>query len=430
MIGIGTESTSTLSFGDPVFQRALDCDRPPAGGTQAGWSRLAMAPAAERTIRVLVAEDEPPLRAAVCDLLAGEPGIEIVGAVEDARAAIEGARALRPDIALLDVRMPGGGPAAARGIREQSPDTRVVALSAYDDQATVLEMFRAGAIAYLVKGVAPEEIVEAIRRATRGQASLSAALIRGIAGELVATDEGPLVTTFVRDLTERRTDEKPEPDLAERRLLLGHLVAVEEERARIAANIHDDSIQAITAAGMRLQILRRKLDDPEQLKLVGELQQTIQLSIARLRRLLFELRPPALDRDGLSAAIALYLEQVEQESDTRYRLDDRLRSQPPYETRTILYRIVQEALTNVRKHAHAREATVALNEVDGGYLVRISDDGVGFDVEQGVQATPGHLGLAAMRERSTLVGGWLRIESAPGDGTTIEVWTPWSLGPL
>jgi signal transduction histidine kinase len=484
-----------------------------------------MASVAERPIRVLVAEDESPLRAAICDLLAGEPGIEIVGAVEDAPAAIERAGALRPDIALLDVRMPGGGPAAARGIREQSPDTKIVALSAYDDQATVVEMFRAGAIAYLVKGVAAEEIVEAIRRATRGQASLSSGLIRGVAGELaseagkrregeealersearfgallesapdgvviadeqgtivlvnaqterlfgyrreelygqpietvlpervgvrvdlaglrkdgsefpvdvslatVVTDEGTLVTAFVRDLSERRAQEKLERDSAERRLLLGHLIAVEEERARIAGNIHDDSIQAITAAGMRLQILRRQLDDPAQLELLEELQQTIQLSIARLRRLLFELRPPALDQDGLSSAVALYLEQVEEDSDTRYRLDDGLRSQPPYETRTILYRIVQEALTNVRKHSHAREATVALNEADGGYLVQISDDGVGFDVEQGAQPTPGHLGLAAMRERAALAGGWLRIESAPGDGTTIEVWTPWSLGP-
>jgi PAS domain S-box-containing protein len=496
-------------------------------------------------IRVLVAEDEPPLRAAICDLLAGETGIEIVDAVGDAPAAIERAEALRPDVAILDVRMPGGGPAAARGIREQSPNTKVVALSAYDDQATVLGMFRAGAIAYLVKGVAAEEIVEAIRRAARGQASLSVGVIRGVASELasdaversrdeevlrqseadfralleaapdgvvivdaqgtialvndqterlfgygrkellgkpietllperarsrhvkhrdgyradprtrpmgvgldlaglrkdgsefpvdislatVATDEGPLVIAFVRDVTARGAQEQLERDRAERRRLLGHLVAVEEERARIAGNIHDDSIQAITAAGMRLQILRRRLDDPEQLKLLGELQETIQLSIGRLRRLLFELRPPALDHDGLSSAVALYLEQEEQDSDTRYRLDDRLRSQPPHETRTMLYRIVQEALTNVRKHAHAQQATVGLRESDGGYLVRVDDNGIGFDVEQGAQPTPGHLGLAAMHERATLVGGWLRIESAPGEGTTIEVWTPRTLEP-
>jgi len=120
-------------------------------------------------IRVLLAEDEEPLRSAISDLVTSEPGLEIVAAVGDASEAIELATATMPDVALVDVRMPGGGAQAAKGIRGVSPGTQVVALSAYEDKATVLEMLRSGAVAYLVKGVSPAEIVEGICRASHNR---------------------------------------------------------------------------------------------------------------------------------------------------------------------------------------------------------------------------------------------------------------------
>ena len=123
----------------------------------------------------------------------------------------------------------------------------------------------------------------------------------------------------------------------------------------------------------------------------------------------------------------MYLEEAANGSTTRYELKDKLRSQPPAQTRTILYRIVQEALVNVRKHASATTVTVVLQERDSGYLVCIADDGVGFAVDQ-AKPVSGHLGLASMRERALLANGWMRIESAPQDGTTVEVWVP-ALGP-
>ena len=238
--------------------------------------------------------------------------------------------------------------------------------------------------------------------------------IRDANGQIVAT------STIARDVTRL----KAQADLERERALLAHLVrAGEEERGRIALGIHDDSIQAITAAGMRLQILRRSLHDPKQLQLLGELQKTIQLSIVRLRHLLFELRPPALDTDGLSAALELYLDETQEEGATKHRLENNLSEQPPLETRTILYRIAQELLANVRNHAHADNATVMLDERDDGYAVRVIDDGVGFAPEK-LEPVPGHLGLTAMQERAALAGGWLRIDSAPGKGTTVEVWIP------
>ncbi|MDX6483554.1 MAG: hypothetical protein QOE95_1325, partial [Gaiellaceae bacterium] len=110
---------------------------------------------APESIRVIVAEDEEPLRRAIVDLIASEHGLEVVGSAASAEEAIELAAGLEPDVAIVDVRMPGGGAGAACGIRERSPATRVVALSAYDDRPTILEMIRCGAVGYLVKGISP-----------------------------------------------------------------------------------------------------------------------------------------------------------------------------------------------------------------------------------------------------------------------------------
>src|SRR5262245_13187310 len=104
-------------------------------------------------IRVMIADDEPILREALADLIAAEPSLELVGEAGDAEQAIALARARRPDVALLDVKMPaGGGPRAAREIRTCAPQTRIVALSAYDDRGSVLQMVECGAVGYLVKG--------------------------------------------------------------------------------------------------------------------------------------------------------------------------------------------------------------------------------------------------------------------------------------
>src|SRR5262245_64581010 len=97
-------------------------------------------------IRVLVVDDKPAIRDAICDLLADQDDMAVVGAVPDARQAIELARESTPDVALLDVKMPGGGAQAADGIRRVSPETKVVALSAYEALASILEMLRRGAV--------------------------------------------------------------------------------------------------------------------------------------------------------------------------------------------------------------------------------------------------------------------------------------------
>ena len=142
------------------------------------------------TIRVLIAEDSRLVREALAGLVRAAEGLVLVDAVSDATEAVGAAVRAKPDVALLDVRMPGGGgAAAARGIRQQSPSTKVVALSGQGDRESVLQMVEAGAVGYLVKGGPPEGIIESIRRAAAGQGSLSgevtAEVIDELAGELV-----------------------------------------------------------------------------------------------------------------------------------------------------------------------------------------------------------------------------------------------------
>lgn len=124
-------------------------------------------------IRVLIADDQLPLRQAISDLVENATEMTMVGAAPDAAEAIELAVQTAPDVALLDVKMPGGGAHAAAEILAVSPETKVLALSAYSDRASVLNMLRSGAIGYLVKGTPPREILEAIRRAAQSVESVS-----------------------------------------------------------------------------------------------------------------------------------------------------------------------------------------------------------------------------------------------------------------
>jgi signal transduction histidine kinase len=138
-------------------------------------------------IRVLIAEDEPAVRDAMADLVSSDPAMEVVGTAADADEAIEIARTEKPDVALVDVKMPaGGGPRATREIRRESPQTQVVAVSAYEDRRTVLEMLRAGVVGYMVKGTSAEEILFTIRRSMRGQGSLSVEITADVIRELAS----------------------------------------------------------------------------------------------------------------------------------------------------------------------------------------------------------------------------------------------------
>ncbi|MGA9113633.1 MAG: PAS domain-containing protein [Candidatus Dormiibacterota bacterium] len=210
----------------------------------------------------------------------------------------------------------------------------------------------------------------------------------------------------------------------QRRRLLGAIVSAQEaERRRVAADVHDDSIQMLAAAVIRLGSIRNKITDPVLSAKLGEFSSVLSRSIDSLRHLVFELRPPSLDRHGLDVAFRESLLEWAAEESVSFTVTSNLAAQPSTEERVVLFRIGQEALNNVRKHARARSVSVSLEEVAGGIQLRVVDDGVGFPSGPSAANGARHFGVANMRERAEQAGGWLRIVHPPS-GTVVEAWIP------
>jgi PAS domain S-box-containing protein len=212
--------------------------------------------------------------------------------------------------------------------------------------------------------------------------------------------------------------------LQQRRELAQRLQHAQElERRQIAADIHDDPIQVMSAVDMRLQML---LGYPDLItsEAVGEIEHEVAEAIARLRSLLFELRPLALDRDGLVAALRLYAEHTAATTGWAVEVRDDLSTEPDSDMAALLYRIAQEAIVTARKHAEASTVRIECVAAADGAVVRVIDDGKGFIPDLNATPEPGHLGLTTMVERAELSGGWVRVLSAPGRGTTVECWLP------
>jgi signal transduction histidine kinase len=214
-----------------------------------------------------------------------------------------------------------------------------------------------------------------------------------------------------------------------RKLLLERLVsAQEDERRRIAGDIHDDSIQVITAAYLRVELLRQALGDDPHVDSLAKLDDALRASIDRLRHMIFELRPAMLDTAGLAATIQEHLDQWTRQTGATYTLSTHLELEPAPLVRTTLYRIAAEALANVRKHARATHVSVDLAQEARGFLLRVADDGVGLGGRREL-ATIDHFGVSMMTERASMAGGWCRVESNdPKPGTTVVAWTPSSRG--
>jgi PAS domain S-box-containing protein len=227
-----------------------------------------------------------------------------------------------------------------------------------------------------------------------------------------------------RDMTERRTAERT---LDERGKLLNHLIRAQEaERRRIAWDVHDDTIQSMVAVGMRIQLMAGRLPD-EHAAAMSRLNDAVSATIGRLRHLTFRMHPPEIDRAGLSEALSDYLAQVASEAGLTWELRHDLDREPSPEAAITIFRVCQEALTNVRKHAKATSVTVSLSSADHGVLVRVIDDGTGADPSYHGSARHGHFGLIEMRERAELAGGWWNIEGRSGEGTIVQFWLPMPL---
>jgi PAS domain S-box-containing protein len=299
----------------------------------------------------------------------------------------------------------------------------------YADPSLCWRLVHPDDAAYLQEALRAQRPAAVVARWRRRDGRLIWAEVRAVP---VFDDQGRLLAYegVLRDVTEAATArEEREQSFellrrahAERSRLLDRLVhAQEEERRLIAQDIHDDSIQVLTALAIRLELLADEIADPALLGRLAEATQTTRSVITGLRGLLFELDPPVLRRAGLLAALEEQVELIRQQTGAAVTLAGTLAGEPPFETAATAYRIVQEALVNVRKHAHAEHVSVELDGAEDGLTVRVVDDGCGFEV---APAELGHLGLVSMQERAEMAAGWLQLDSAPAHGTMVEFYLP------
>jgi two-component system, NarL family, sensor histidine kinase UhpB len=201
--------------------------------------------------------------------------------------------------------------------------------------------------------------------------------------------------------------------------------AQEEERRRLARDLHDEVNQALTAILLRLEALAQETP-PERVPEVAELKRLVNQAMGELLNLARQLRPSALDDHGLVPALEAQLKRFS----TRTGIEVRLRTdgdpnELPEVIQTAIYRVTQEALTNVARHAGATAVEVDLRGDEGRAELRVRDDGAGFDpgaIRRAGTVEPGAgLGLSGMAERARLVGGELDVRSSPGSGTTVTL---------
>ena len=245
--------------------------------------------------------------------------------------------------------------------------------------------------------------------------------IRNDQGEVIGT------TGISRDITDRKQAEQELRDSrSQLRDLAAYLQSVrEEERTRIARELHDELGQSLTAIRIGLGVIEAQGQGmPEEwLRNLHSLKHIADSTVESVQRIAADLRPFILDELGLPAAIDWLLESFSTHSRVAHELLLPAASLDlSREVSTAIFRIIQEALTNVSRHSQATRVVVELKEIDQAIILKITDDGKGIDPD--ADSRENSFGLIGMRERAYILGGDLRIHSRPGAGTSIEVRIP------
>ncbi len=357
---------------------------------------------------ILIVDDEPRNLMAMQELLQAT-GHHLVPAKSGEEALRQ---VLRQEFAviLLDANMPAmDGFETARLVRERerSRHTPIIFLTgAYEDSVSMFRGYEAGAVDYLVKPVVPEVLLSKI--------SIFVDLYRNSA-------------MLAREVAERRLiGERLRESEENLRALATHLQSVrEEERTRIAREIHDELGQALTGLKMDLTWLLKRLPAGQKplANKAKAMSGLIDDTIHSVRRIATGLRPEVLDEVGLAAAIGWQAKEFQKRTGIRCKID--LPPEPPepdQERATALFRIFQEVLTNVARHANATRVDIALKVNAGTLLLEVHDNGKGVAPSQ-IENTKS-LGILGMRERALLFEGKVDIDGAPGKGTRVSVSIP------
>jgi len=235
---------------------------------------------------------------------------------------------------------------------------------------------------------------------------------------------------MLMDITDRKQAEQKIIDYQQRlKSLASQLTIVEEnERRRIAADLHDQVGQSLALALLQIATLRKRLSDPGQIETLDEISDSLQQTVQETRDVIYDLSPPQLNEIGLSAAIIEWLEEhvgkrhgIKAEcavKGTEGQLDHNLR--------TILFRNTRELVTNVIKHAQATEVKISVSQENDDVNIIVRDDGIGFDADAELSTSKNEtgFGLFSIRERMADLGGSLKVVSEPGKGTEVIIEIP------
>ncbi len=354
--------------------------------------------------RVLIADDDPTSLRYVGNLLL-EHGYSVYAA-GTGRLAIEIAERVRPDLILLDIRMPEpDGIATCYELkrRPRTASTPVIFLTGRDDEPSILRAFDAGGADYVVKPFQPSVLVARVR---------------------THLELGVLSQGLDQALSER-TRELEAANIELRRLGV-HLSLLEQaEKTRLATELHDSPMQKLALAQMQLDGATEH-PGPESAQQIVTGLALLREAIGELRTLQFDLSPPVLEQKGLDAALAWLADTTETRSRVQMTctLSGRL---PPLlrEQSVILFQCVRELVHNLIKHSGARHGAIQLDAQGDRIELIIEDDGVGLDPTRlgRPESSRGGFGLYSVRERLAVLGGELRIESIK-PGTRIRVTLP------
>lgn len=204
----------------------------------------------------------------------------------------------------------------------------------------------------------------------------------------------------------------------------------EEERVKVSRELHDEIGQLLATIRLNLRLLINATNghDPDVSRKLADTEQLAGEMFGRIRQFLRELRPTGLDEHGLTAAVRRFTQSAADAAKVRIALSGDLDAFDTIagEKRTIVYRVIQESITNVMKHAQATDVTIAVERLEGGLALEVCDNGVGFDPPPGAGGPNARrgIGLLGMEERVRLIGGSLDIRSTPGAGTVVSVVIP------
>ena len=208
----------------------------------------------------------------------------------------------------------------------------------------------------------------------------------------------------------------------------------EEERKRIARELHDDTVQSLIAIGQRIELVKETLENPgESRTRLSEVRTMVTGAIASVRQFSRDLRPLTLEDLGLTAAIQYLVNQLAQSENIQVNLEVEGKVEGlPADMEVAIYRILQEALNNVRKHAQASQVNVLAQFTQRQTRLTVQDNGRGFEMPESLTdfASAGGFGMMGLQERARLFGGNIVVESAPHQGTKIELVIPRQLAPI